>query len=162
MALKDIIKSRRLELNLTQKEVADFVGVSEATLSRWESGEIKNVGSNRLASLANILNLDPSILIGSDEHLRELELELEAISPALDVLRKTKSIDLAEDLENRIKHIMPNRYQNLAVYQEIQWIKKSATNSGSGHSELYNLLNLLSDEELDDVLDFVRYKLSKR
>lgn len=32
----------------------------------------------------------------------------------------------------------------------------------SRHDELYNLLSLLSDEDLDDVLEFVRYKLSKK
>ena len=40
MEMKDFIKQRRVKLGLTQKEVADYVGVSEATLSRWESGEI--------------------------------------------------------------------------------------------------------------------------
>lgn len=38
--------------------------------------------------------------------------------------------------------------------------EKPATKSG--HDELYNLLSLLSDEDLDDVLEFVRYKLSKK
>lgn len=35
------------------------------------------------------------------------------------------------------------------------------TKIGSGHDELNNLINQLSDEDLDDVLEFVRYKLSK-
>ena len=29
------IKNRRLALGLTQKEVADYTGVAEATVSRW-------------------------------------------------------------------------------------------------------------------------------
>lgn len=32
----------------------------------------------------------------------------------------------------------------------------------SGRDELSNLINLLSDEDRDDVLDYVRYKLSKK
>lgn len=40
--------------------------------------------------------------------------------------------------------------------------KKPVTGTGNGHDELYNLLSLLSDEDLDDVLEFVRYKLSKK
>ena len=40
--------------------------------------------------------------------------------------------------------------------------KKPVTGIGNGHDELYNLLSLLSDEDLDDVLEFVRYKLSKK
>ena len=34
MALKDDLKQRRIELNLTMAEVAKKVGVSEATISR--------------------------------------------------------------------------------------------------------------------------------
>lgn len=38
--IKEIIKNRRIELGLTLKEVATAVGVSEGTVSRWESGNI--------------------------------------------------------------------------------------------------------------------------
>lgn len=64
MEMKDIIKSRRTELKLTLKEVADYVGVSEATLSRWESGNITNPRRDKIASLAKILNISPSVIVG--------------------------------------------------------------------------------------------------
>lgn len=73
MEMKDIIKSRRIELNLTQKDVADYVGVSEATLSRWESGEIKNLRRNRIAALAKVLQIPPSTLVG--------DLDIEPAAP---------------------------------------------------------------------------------
>ena len=38
MNIKDIIKQKRLECGYTMKELAEKVGVSEATVSRWESG----------------------------------------------------------------------------------------------------------------------------
>ena len=43
MAVQDIIKSRRKELKLTLKEVADKLHVSEGTVSRYESGDIQNM-----------------------------------------------------------------------------------------------------------------------
>lgn len=43
MEAREIIKERRLELRLTMKEVADHVGVSEATVSRWEKWKIANM-----------------------------------------------------------------------------------------------------------------------
>lgn len=43
MGVKEILKSRRLELGLSMKELADKVGVNEATISRWESGNIANM-----------------------------------------------------------------------------------------------------------------------
>ena len=40
MDIKDLIKSRRIALGMTMKELGDAVGVSEATISRYESGQI--------------------------------------------------------------------------------------------------------------------------
>jgi transcriptional regulator with XRE-family HTH domain len=64
MEIKDSIKSRRLELGLTLKQVADRVGVSEGSVSRWESGEIDNMRRDKIAALAKVLSIDPLILIG--------------------------------------------------------------------------------------------------
>lgn len=41
METNDLIKLRRLELDMTMKELAAKVGVSEGTISRWESGDIE-------------------------------------------------------------------------------------------------------------------------
>lgn len=59
-----LIYSRRTELELTQKEVADYVGVSEGTVSRWESGHIDNMRRDRIASLAKILKISPLSIMG--------------------------------------------------------------------------------------------------
>ena len=48
MEVKDILRNKRLELGLTMKEVADAVGVSEGTVSRWESGKIGNMRRDRI------------------------------------------------------------------------------------------------------------------
>ena len=60
MAVKDLIKSRRIELGLTMKEVADAVGVSEGTISRWESGHIANMRRDKIVALAKVLQISPS------------------------------------------------------------------------------------------------------
>ena len=61
------LKARRQELGLTQNEVAAHVGVSEATVSRWESGDIASMRQSRIASLAAILRLDPAVIVGMTE-----------------------------------------------------------------------------------------------
>lgn len=63
-SIKEIIKNRRIELGLTQLEVAKAVGVSEATVSRWESGDIGDMRRSRIAALAKILKLNPNVLMG--------------------------------------------------------------------------------------------------
>ena len=64
MSVKDIIREKRLELGMTMKEVADKVGVSEATISRWESGEIENMRRGAISSLAKALHISPNEIMG--------------------------------------------------------------------------------------------------
>ena len=64
MEIKDVIKTRRVELGMTQAQLATAVGVSEATISRWESGNIIGLKHTRLKALANALHISPFILVG--------------------------------------------------------------------------------------------------
>lgn len=67
MDISKKIKNRRKELSLTMLEVAQKVGVSEATVSRWESGDIANMRRDKIALLANALQVTPSYIMGWDE-----------------------------------------------------------------------------------------------
>ena len=69
METKDIIKKRRVELGLTMKEVADAVGVSEATVSRWESGDIANMKRDRIEALAIALDVSPMLILGRPDKI---------------------------------------------------------------------------------------------
>ena len=71
MELKDIIKFRRKELNLNLLDIAKACGVSEATVSRWESGNIGQMKRNRIAALSKVLNLSPAILVGTSDNNEE-------------------------------------------------------------------------------------------
>lgn len=61
------LRQRRKELCLTMKQVADAVGVSEATISRYESGNIKNMRRDRLDKYARILKVDILDMIDFEE-----------------------------------------------------------------------------------------------
>lgn len=63
---KDLIKQRRKELNLTLEDIAKVVGVSKATVQRWESGVIANVRHDKIAKLAVALHTSPDYLMGWD------------------------------------------------------------------------------------------------
>lgn len=67
MSLSSVLTARRKELDLTLKEIADRVGVSEGTVQRWESGNIKNLRHERIARLADVLDVSPAYLMGWDE-----------------------------------------------------------------------------------------------
>lgn len=64
MGVDKIIKSRRLELGLTLKDVADALGVAESTILRYETSDIKNMGIDKVEALAKILECSPEYLLG--------------------------------------------------------------------------------------------------
>ena len=64
MEVQDILKRRRIELGLTQDDVAKHVGVSETTVSRWESGNIANMRRSRIVKLAEVLQISPGVIMG--------------------------------------------------------------------------------------------------
>lgn len=67
MDINQKLKNRRVELGLTMLQVAKKVGVSEATVSRWESGDIANMRRDKISLLANALNVSPSFIMEWDE-----------------------------------------------------------------------------------------------
>lgn len=67
MEVKDLINSRRVSLGLTMKELADRIGVSEGTISRWESGEISNMKRDKIVALSKALSVSPSAIMGWED-----------------------------------------------------------------------------------------------
>lgn len=65
--INSLLKQKRKELGLTMKEVAKAVGVSEPTVSRWESGNIANMGRDKINALSKILQLSPAEIMGIDD-----------------------------------------------------------------------------------------------
>lgn len=65
--IKDIIRNRRKELGLTLLDVAKSCNVSEATVSRWESGDIGDMKRSRILSLSKVLKIPTSVIIGDYE-----------------------------------------------------------------------------------------------
>lgn len=99
----NIIKDNREKLGLTMKELALRVGVSEATISRWESGNIKNMKRDKMFSLAKALKISPLEL--TDLSFDENEI---VIDPKKDFINKIciKMTELSEnDLEKLDKLI---------------------------------------------------------
>lgn len=66
MEIKDTLSQRRKELNLTMKQIADKVGVSEGTISRWESGKIADMRRDKIMAYAQALQISPAIIMGWD------------------------------------------------------------------------------------------------
>lgn len=81
MNIGEIIKKRRKELNLSLKDIAKKLNVSESSISRYENDEIKNMRIDKLIPLSEILQVDirELLLENYDKnyfHLSEEEKEL--------------------------------------------------------------------------------------
>jgi transcriptional regulator with XRE-family HTH domain len=62
--IHDRIKEMRLARGLLLSEVAEYLGVKEATAQRYESGSIKNIKHETICKLAELFHCDPTYLMG--------------------------------------------------------------------------------------------------
>lgn len=62
------LEKRRHELGLTLEEVGNYVGVSKSTVKKWETGYIDNMKRDKIALLAQILQISPLSILGIEEN----------------------------------------------------------------------------------------------
>lgn len=74
MAIKDRIKEKRKTKGMTLEEVASIVGVSRQTLSRYETGIIGNIPSDKIELLAKALSTTPAYLMGWEDNSSDFDI----------------------------------------------------------------------------------------
>ena len=60
------IESLRKEMGMTLEELGNKVGVGKSTVRKWENGMIANMRRDKIAKIANALNVSPGYLMGWD------------------------------------------------------------------------------------------------
>lgn len=58
------IKRLRLKKNMTLEELGNQVGVGKSTVRKWETGMIANMRCDKIAKLADALDVSPAYLMG--------------------------------------------------------------------------------------------------
>lgn len=94
--MESILKERRQQLGMTMLKVAQAVGVSEATVSRWESGDIANMRRDKIAKLASALQLRPSVVMGITDEPSEKRSAVKI--PVLGFVRAGYPMDAVENI----------------------------------------------------------------
>lgn len=61
------IKERRKELDISAVQLAERLGLSKATVHRYESGDIKNIKMPVIEAMAKVLKVNPLWLLGKSE-----------------------------------------------------------------------------------------------
>mgnify|MGYP004462034071 FL=1 len=74
MTTGERLKLRRKELGFSAEKVADQLGVSPATIYRYEKGDIEKVPVDSLAELAKILQTTPAYLMGWESQADQAEI----------------------------------------------------------------------------------------
>ena len=90
------LKERRLACGYTLLEVAEKLGVKEATVQRYESGSIKNIPHETIVALSRVLNCSPSYLMGWADKIHD------TTASNIDIRNKKNA---AENLGDAIKQI---------------------------------------------------------
>lgn len=116
MTTGERIKMRRKELGFSAEYVAEQLGVSPATIYRYEKGDIEKMPGNILEPISKILNTTPAYLMGwdtapsaeeivnGDPELTEL-LERVRDDPNYRMLFSVTKDATAEDVQKAIKII---------------------------------------------------------
>lgn len=69
MTIGDIIRNRRKELGMNQTDLAKAVGTTNATVSRWESGDIGKMKTSHIMAVSRVLGLEISLFFQRNEIL---------------------------------------------------------------------------------------------
>lgn len=69
MITMNIIKQKRKELGLSQKEMSEKLGTSQQTISRLEKTEIENIPCSLLMKLADIFQIPLDVLIYDEQNI---------------------------------------------------------------------------------------------
>ena len=93
--MESILKTKRLEKNMTLEEVGNLVGVGKSTVRKWENGMIENMGRDKIVALSKALNISPLEILGMDEN-PALESDISTIYNQLDQKRQAKVYNFAD------------------------------------------------------------------
>lgn len=68
MTIGERIRKKREERGMTLEELSKYINVSRQTMSRYETGAIKGVPSDKMELIASVLKTTPAYLMGWEEN----------------------------------------------------------------------------------------------
>ena len=145
------LKELRQEKKLSQKELAENIGVHYRTLQNWENGE-SQIKPEKAQQLADYFGVSVGSLLGYDDVPRELidELELQ-----LHVLTPTEKEDLENnpELRNHYLSIVRNRL----LYNQRKEVEKTAQAFDKDFIRLLKEYSIyLSDNQIEQIKELMK------
>lgn len=99
------VKARRLELGLSQAQVAAKVGIDRASVSQWETGSTKKVDADHLFLAAEALDCSPEWLLYGRETARlQIPPSLVEIYPDWQTLAPSQRAEIRDRIAQMAEH----------------------------------------------------------
>lgn len=110
------LKARRKSLNLTQSALAEMVGLTESSISRYEAGRISTMPTSTVKRICEVLHIEPSELLGLTPE-KSFEYDLKEI------------LKMADDLPPYVKsNLLQLLKQQIRVYRRLLNDKEKVNN----------------------------------
>lgn len=84
MSFSKRMKQSREKQGITLAELGRRIGKTEATVQRYESGNIKNLKNDTIENIAKALNVNPAYLMGWNDEENDTQPEQDTIAAHFD------------------------------------------------------------------------------
>ena len=137
------IRSRRLELGLTLEDVGKAVGVGRSTVRKWETGMIKNMGRDKIAALAAVLQLNPVELVPFTQPGLRAEV-------------------MVNELDRRLRKMEDITKESEGMIQKDDWIRLEAIHQNPKLGMLFDRTRKMSNDDVEFMLQMANRILKER
>lgn len=127
MNMGEKIKELRLKQDMTLEELGNKVGVGKSTVRKWETGMIENMRRDKIAKIANALNVSPAYLMGWEERPEKI-----TVSGKCDIVYQD------ENRTDYVLEVIPNTKQREIEQKRIR---------------IMYYINMLSDEGFEKLIE---------
>ena len=148
MKIGERIKNRRIELNITQDELARRLGYSDkSSISRMENSS--KLTLNKVQLLAEALNVSPSYLMGWED---EVNIDMDMSNNS-----GTISNNIAPDSSDTNNTYTTNNYYSSPCSQKEVTTNKDVKATVTSKELFYEMLMVLKDMSDEQLKDMIRY-----
>lgn len=110
--MKDVIRTNRLRLGLSQQELGECVGVNKSAVQKWENGTVENVKRSTIKTLSNLFGICPAELLGWGDEYNEKQTQKDNAIPNLEQAAKDLSLNERKQVFQYIDFLKSQRMNN--------------------------------------------------
>lgn len=94
MTVGDRIRKVRQEQDVTQQELADYIGVSKQAVYKYENNIVTNIPTDKVDAIAKRLRVSPAYLMGWEEQPAPAASREPTVPPGFEPMPKMKKVPL--------------------------------------------------------------------